>query len=84
MARFTEGMIQRIRREQNARDDMLSRLATVKKKGLHQSVIYVTLNNPNISSDECMMTDVQPNCMSPIKQFLIDGNCGAHSEKIVW
>jgi len=83
IARFTEVMIQHIRREHNARADMLSHLATIKKERAPSSVIYVTLNNPSISSDECMTADVQPNWMTPIKQILIDENNGAHSEKLM-
>jgi len=62
---------------------MLSRLETANKRGLHRSVIYVTLSNPNVNSGECMTIDVQPNWMTPIKQFLIDKNCGVHSEKVM-
>jgi len=60
---------------------MLSHLATVKKKGFHWLVIYITLENPSVSSDECMTTDAQPNWMTPIKSFLENEDWGAQSEK---
>jgi len=57
IAKFTKVTIQHIRQEHNTWADMLSRLATAKKKGLHWSVIYLTLSNVNVSSEECMTTD---------------------------
>ena len=81
IAKFTKVTIQHIRREHNTRADMLFRLATAKKKGLHRSVIYVTLIKPSVSSKECMTTDIQPNWMTTVKQFLIDGTCEVHSKK---
>jgi len=83
IAKFTKVTIQHIRREHNTQADMLSHLAKGKKKGLHRLVIYVTLSNPTISSEECMATNTEPSLMTPIKQFLIDGNCEPHSEKVM-
>jgi len=79
--KFSEVTIHHIRREQNTRADTLSRLATATKKGLHRSVIHVTLTNPSVGSEECMTTKTEPNWMTPIKCFFIDGTCGEHSEK---
>jgi len=74
---------QHIRRENNTRADALSRLATLKKKGVHRSTIHVTLVKPSVSTDECMTTDTQPNWMTPIKQYLTEGICDPHLEKMM-
>ena len=60
---------------------MLSRLATVKKKRLHRSVIYINLRNPSVSTDECMAIDEKANWMTPIKQVLKNGECGVQEER---
>jgi len=83
ITKFDEVTIHHIRREHNTRADTLSCLATTRKKGLHRSVIYITMTKPSVGSKECMATDTQPNWMTPIKQFLIDGTSEAHSEKIM-
>jgi len=67
IAKFNNVKIEHICREHNTRADMLSRLATVKKKGLHRSIIYINLKNPNISTNECMTTEIQTPWMTPIK-----------------
>ena len=61
--------------------DALSRLATVKQKGVNQSVIHVTLIKPSVGAEECMATDTQPNWMTPIKRYLTEGVCDPHLEK---
>jgi len=48
IAKFTNVRIKHIRREHNTIADIFSRLATVKKKGLHRSIIYINLKNHNI------------------------------------
>jgi len=83
IAKFTKVTIKHICRKHNTRIDMLSCLATSKKKGLHRSVTYMTLTIPILSLGESMTIDVQPNWMTPIKHFLIDGNCGVHSGKVM-
>jgi len=70
-----------VRRENNTRADALSRLATTKQKGIHRSVVHVTLCKPSVSTEECMTTDTQPNWMTPIKQYLTNGICDPHFEK---
>ncbi|XP_068461695.1 uncharacterized protein [Phaseolus vulgaris] len=81
--RFKEISFQHVRRENNTRADALSRLATLKKKGVHRSAIHVTLAKPSVGTEECMATDTQPNWMTPIKQYLTDGVCDSHLEKIM-
>jgi len=53
--------IELIRREHNARADMLSQLARVRKKGLHWSVIYINLENTSFNMEECVATDGKAN-----------------------
>ncbi|XP_068475223.1 uncharacterized protein [Phaseolus vulgaris] len=79
--RFKEISFQHVQRENNTRADALSRLATLKKKGVHRSAIHVTLAKPSVGTEECMATDTQPNWMTPIIQYLTDGVCDPHLEK---
>ena len=81
LTKFKEVSFQHVRRENNTRADTLSRLATTKQKGIHRSVVHVTLTKPSFSAEECMATDTQPNWMTPIKQYLMDGVCDLHFEK---
>ena len=81
VSRYKEISFQHVRRETNTRADALSRLATIKKKGVHRSAIHVTLIKPSVGTEECMTTDTQPNWMTPIKQYLIEGVCDPHLEK---
>ena len=53
LTKFDEVTIPHICREHNARADTLSRLATAAKKGIHRSVVYVTLAKPSIDTHEC-------------------------------
>jgi len=81
VSRFKEISFQHVRRENNTWADALSRLATVKQKGVHRSVIHVTLIKPSVGAEECMATDTQPNWMTPIKRYLTEGVCDPHLEK---
>ena len=55
MNTFSEISLQHVRRDHNTRANALSRLATTKRKGVHRSVIYVTLARPSIDLQECLM-----------------------------
>ena len=81
LTKFQGVSFQHVRRENNTFADGLSRLATTKHKGIHRSVVHVTLTKSNINVEECMTTDTQPNWMTPIKQYLTDEICDPHSEK---
>jgi len=70
MSKLKNVHIEHIQREHDVRADMLSRLATTKKKGLQRSVIYVILRNPTVSTDECMAIVEKETWMIPIRQFL--------------
>jgi len=81
MFKFNNVQIKHIRCEHNAKADMLSRLATTKKKGLHRSVIYVILKNPIVNMDECMTIVEKETWMKPMKCFLENGECGAQEDE---
>ena len=81
LTKFEEVSFQHVRRENNTHADALSRLATTKQKGVHRSVVHVTLTKPSVGKEECMATVTQPNWMTPIKQYLTDGICDPHLEK---
>jgi len=57
LTKFEKVSFQHVRRENNTRADALSLLATTKQKGVHRSVIHVTLTKPNVSAEEWMATD---------------------------
>jgi len=70
LTRIKEVSFQQVRRENNTRADALSRLATIKQKGVHRSVIHVTLIKPSVGTEECMATDTQHNWMTPHQAIL--------------
>jgi len=81
MNTFSEISLQHVRRDHNTRADALSRLATTKNKGIHQSVIYVTLARPSIDLQECLMIDSESTWITPIKEYLLNGTCSPRSDK---
>ncbi|XP_068498111.1 uncharacterized protein [Phaseolus vulgaris] len=81
ITKFINVRIEHIIREHNTEANMLSWLETVKKKGLQRSINYINLKNPNVGSNKCMATEVQTNSMTPIKQFLDNGDCETQPER---
>jgi len=81
MSTFSEISMQHVRRDHNTRADALSRLATTKYKGMHRSVIHVTLARPSIDLQECLTTDAESTWNTPIKQYLLDDTCSPLGEK---
>ena len=55
MQRFTSAEVQHIPREHNARADVLSKLASTKKKGGNKSVIQEVLSQPSIRKPASMI-----------------------------
>ncbi|XP_020215368.1 uncharacterized protein LOC109799227 [Cajanus cajan] len=71
---FDDFQIKHIPREQNARADMLSKLASTKRPGQHKTIIQETISAPNqdflaISTDD----QGQSTWMSDIWKYLTDG-----------
>ena len=66
ISKFKSVQIEHIQCEHNVRADMLSKLATTKKKRLHHLVIYVVLKNPSVSTNECMLVTKEKTWMTPI------------------
>jgi len=81
MPKFKSVQIEHILHEHNVRGDMLLRLATIKKKGLHRPVIYINLKNPSFSTDEYLAIDEKETWITPIKCFLGNGECRAQEKK---
>jgi len=81
MSTFSEISMQHVRRDHNTRANALSRLATTKCKGIHRSVIHVTLARPSIDLQECLTTNSESTWITPIKQYLLDGTCSPQGEK---
>jgi len=46
--------VEHIRRENNKRVDVLSRLDTTKKKSHHRSIVQISLRNPSVGVAECL------------------------------
>jgi len=83
MNTFSEISLQHVRRDHNTRADTLSRLATTKRKGVHRSVVHVSLARPSIDLQECLTTDSESTWITPIKEYLLNGTCSPRSEKIM-
>lgn len=58
-------------RDSNRRADELAKLASMKKAGAHSSIIYATLQQPSILTDEVnLITHASPSWMTPILEVL--------------
>jgi len=47
-------------RQKNSRVDILSKLATRKGKGKHNTVVYLNFPNLSVSLEECLCTETVP------------------------
>jgi len=56
MVRFKSDTINHIKWEDNSRVDILSKLASSKKKGRHDTIIQQNLSTPSVGIEECMTT----------------------------
>nr|KYP65244.1 hypothetical protein KK1_011476 [Cajanus cajan] len=54
---FDEFAIQHVSREQNARADLLSKLASTKKPGQHRTIIQETLHSPSFDDTVVNVSD---------------------------
>ena len=77
LSTFKEAKVEHIRREQNARVDLLAKLASTKNKNHHHSVIQMTVPAPSIpSGEEVMNVEEDEDCwMTPIVKFLKEDTC---------
>jgi hypothetical protein len=57
-------------REQNARADLLSKLASTKKPGSNRTFIQETIANPSISEEETHMVIEEEDWRTPIIKYL--------------
>lgn len=72
ISEFKEFIIEHISREENARVDLLSKLASTKKVGHHRTIIQETLSEPSIYEAEIMQIEpVDRERMSLIWEYLV-------------
>ncbi|GAU33358.1 hypothetical protein TSUD_364830 [Trifolium subterraneum] len=67
---FTMFELTYVPREQNARADLLAKLASTKKPGNHRTVIQETLKSPSINEAELAMVVEEEDWRSPIIRYL--------------
>ncbi|GAU22857.1 hypothetical protein TSUD_282240 [Trifolium subterraneum] len=67
---FTMFKLTYVPREQNAREDLLAKLASTKKPGNHRTVIQETLKSPSINEAEVGMVVEEEDWRSPIIRYL--------------
>ena len=72
---FNKVTLEHIQREDNVRVDVLSRLATTKRKSHQRSVVQICLRKPSVGSDECLAVTEDNTWMTPIKKYLELGFC---------
>jgi len=69
--------VEHIKRKQNARADLLAKLASTKNKNHYHSAIQMIVSTPSIAMEKEVMTvEESKECwMIPIIKFLKDGTC---------
>ncbi|GAU32570.1 hypothetical protein TSUD_218280 [Trifolium subterraneum] len=68
--KFTMFELTYVPREQNARADLLAKLASTKKPGNHRTVIQETLKSPSINEAEIALVVEEQDWQSPIIRYL--------------
>ena len=81
IAKFDKVIIEHIRRQDNEREDALSRLASTKKQNHHRSVVQIRLKQPSVGDAECLAVTETDTWMGPIIQYLEYGTCKPGDEK---
>jgi len=85
--RFRTASVKHVDRAQNARADLLSKLATTKVKGQHHTVIHATLDRPTVTLAECNTTEIvapeEKGWMTPIIQFIQHGDTDGIDDPIM-
>ncbi|XP_020239844.1 uncharacterized protein LOC109818731 [Cajanus cajan] len=71
---FEEFTIHHVPREQNVRVDLMSKLASTKHPGQHQTIIQETINSPSLDAKVIDVNDVEDKeWMTNIWNYLQDG-----------
>jgi len=85
--RFRAASVKHVDEAQNARADLLSKLATTKVKGQHHTVIHATLDRPTVTLAECntaeTVTPEEKGWMTPIIQFIQHGDTDGVDDPIM-
>ena len=83
IAKFDKVVVEHIPRQENERDDALSRLASSKKQSHHRSVVQMRLPQPSVGDTECMAIIETHTWMTPITQYLEHGTCQPGEERSI-
>jgi len=83
MEKFEKLKVVHVRREHNARADLLSKLASTKKRSCHKSVIQQKLNTPSVEVPlaTTLATEVETPWFEPIRRYLQNDNCQDEDEQ---
>jgi len=87
LGKFKTTKLEDINRAQNSRANLLSKLATMKVKGQHHTVIYATLGQPTITMVDSNVTEVTETkvkgWMTPIVQFIQNGEGSGNDDPAI-
>ena len=85
MKTFSTVKVEHVKRERNARADLLSKLASAKKRSQHRSIVQQFLESPSIRREEpvCCMTQSTEAWFEPIRQYITTGQCGEEDERLM-
>jgi len=79
---FEDFKIEHVPRADNARADLLSKLASTKKKGKYKSLLQQTLEAPSTECEpQCMQITTRDTWMDPFIQYLQSGTIPKEEEK---
>jgi len=79
---FLSARIEHIRREHNSRADLLSKLASTKKRSHHRSVAQQLVERPSVDKEKTVscVEETKGAWFEPIRQYLLTGQCESKDE----
>lgn len=85
MKTFSTAKVEHVRREQNAPVDLLSKLASTKKRSQHKSIVQQFLESPSVGREEsvCCITQNSEEWFEPIKRYITTGQCREEDELLM-
>ena len=85
MKAFSTVKVEHVKRKQNARADLLSKLASTKKRSHHRSIVQQFLESPSVSREEsvCCITQSKETWFEPIRRYITTGQCGEEDERLM-
>jgi len=82
---FSSTRMEHIKLEHNARADLLSKLASIKKKSHHRSIVKQYVGEPSVSmiETECCTVTMEESWYGPIRSYLLTGGCKEGEEQVM-